>query len=146
VCEQKYAWLKDEEARLILELNRRGESPPRVELPREKAPEVHPSAEVLSSSESAGVEFTHSKDYTNVRMRDGQNFTLTPQQAHMIQILHEARENGACDVRNDYILEEFGREHRGESSKWQDTWKSNPEARKALIKSGQRRGTLRLNI
>ena len=85
--------------------------------------------------------FSQSGEYTVVALR-GQRWTLTSRQAQMIQILHKAHESGKPDVRIDYILEGLGTRN----SRWQDTWKSNREARKALIKSGQRKGTLRLNL
>jgi hypothetical protein len=140
--EQEYARLKDEEARLIQELVRRGESPPRVELPREKAREVHsPAAEVLPSSESAGVEFTHSEDYASVVMPDGQKFALTRDQGDVIKMLHEAWISGNPWVSKKRILEMLKRE----TSRLQDIFRSTPGAWKALIKSG-RRGVYRLNL
>ena len=90
-------------------------------------------------------EFEHSDDYTSVTLR-GLTWTITPLQAQMIQILHEAHESGRPDVRTDYILVEIGTENRAKDSRWQDTWKSNPQARKALIKLGARKGALRLNL
>jgi hypothetical protein len=84
---------------------------------------------------------THSEDYRTVNLR-GETYALTSQQAQMIQILHEAHKNGKPDVSIALVLEQLEKE----SSRWQDTFKSNPIARKALIKAGIRKGTLRLNL
>jgi hypothetical protein len=86
--------------------------------------------------------FTHSDDYRSVNMR-GKSYALTSRQAQMIESLHSAHESGNADVSIDGLLEKIGTPN----SRWQDTFKSNPEAKKALIKSGERRkGTLRLNL
>lgn len=89
----------------------------------------------------AASRFTHSPDYGSVTLR-GQPYSLTSRQAQFIQILHSAFESGNPAVRKDYILEQLGTSN----SRWQDTFKTNPEARKALIRVGARRGTLRLNL
>ena len=60
----------------------------------------------------------------------------------MIQILHEAYENETPDVGIDNILESL----ETPNGRWQDTFKSNSNARKALVTSGSRKGTLRLNL
>jgi hypothetical protein len=85
--------------------------------------------------------FTNSEHYTSVTIC-GQHFSLTSRQAQFIEILHRARESGNPEVSFHSILEQLGTQN----SRWQDTWKSNREARKALIKSGLRKGTLRLNL
>ena len=86
-------------------------------------------------------QFTHSEDYRSVSIR-GKTHSLTSQQAHMIQILHEAHESGNSEVSIAHILEKFEKP----SSRWEDTFKSNPEARQALIRPGRRKGILRLNL
>jgi hypothetical protein len=85
--------------------------------------------------------FTHSDDYRTVKIR-AETHTLTTHQAAMIQILHEAHENGNPDVSIVRILDRRGTPN----SRWQDTWKSNQNARTALIQRGARKGTLRLNL
>jgi hypothetical protein len=60
----------------------------------------------------------------------------------MIQILHAAYESGNTDVSVAHILERL----ETQGSRWQDTFKSNPEAKKVLIRQGARKGTLRLNL
>jgi hypothetical protein len=86
-------------------------------------------------------DFTHSPDYRAVTLR-GKDFTLMSRQAQMIEFLDKARESGQPDVRFDYILEEMGTH----VSRSQDTWRTSLEARKALIRTGTRKGTLRLNL
>lgn len=85
--------------------------------------------------------FEHSEDYRSAIIH-GRDYSLTARQAHMIQILHVAYEKNLPDVAIARILEEL----ETEKSRWQDTWRTNPKARKALIRSGNRKGTLRLNL
>jgi hypothetical protein len=89
--------------------------------------------------------FFHSEDYASVTLR-GQTFTLTSRQRQMIQILNEAYESRRPDVGVDYILVKLAGEHRAEGRRWQDIWRWDPDARQALIKQGEQKGTLRLNI
>jgi hypothetical protein len=93
------------------------------------------------ATDGAASGFTHSEDYRCVAIR-GKTHTLTVQQAQMIEILHEAQKNRNPDVAIAYILERLEKN----SSRWQDTWRSNPDARRALVKEGKRKGTLRLNL
>jgi len=88
-----------------------------------------------------GEGFSHSSDYRSVTIR-GKAHTLTARQAQIIEILHKAHIEGNPDVSTAHILETL--ETTG--SRWQDTFRSNPKAKSALIKSGARRGTLRLNL
>jgi hypothetical protein len=60
----------------------------------------------------------------------------------VIQLLHEAHKNGNPDVSTAQILERL----ETSNSRWQDTFKSNSEAKKALVIAGKRKGTLRLNL
>jgi len=106
------------------------------------------TASPLTTEASAGKKgparnvgmFSHSPDYRSVTVR-GETYTLTSEQAGMIKILHEARESGNPEVSIAYIMEQLEKQ----SSRWQDTFKSNPKAKKALVESGARKGTLRLN-
>jgi hypothetical protein len=84
--------------------------------------------------------FTHSDDYRSVVIR-GQNFTLTSRQAQVIQILDENRDNGHPDLSQDYILERLGTAN----SRLRDTFKTNRDAWKALVRPGSTKGTVRLN-
>jgi hypothetical protein len=95
----------------------------------------------VKSTNVAVGPFTHSEDYRSVTLR-GKTHTLTSQQAQMIEILHEAHKNGNPDVSIAHIQERLEKNN----SRWQDTFKSNPKAKKALVISGARKGTLRLNV
>ena len=83
-------------------------------------------------------EFRHSPDYATV-VRHGKQFTLTPQQAQIIQILHEAFKNGTPSLKPDYILEKI----EG-GTRLLDSFKSNKAAYESLIAKGER--TVRLNL
>jgi hypothetical protein len=86
-------------------------------------------------------DFNHSPDYRTVNLR-GRGFTLTSQQAKVIEILHRAHAQGTPELSQDYILEEI----EG-GSRLIDTFKSsNMEAYKSLITPGGKRGTVRLNL
>jgi len=116
----------------------------RLEISRRGARTGTQPNEIIISSDSASPaqpKFTHSVDYRSVTLRGKQCF-LTAQQAQMIQILHEAHKSGNPDLSVASILEQL----ETPGSRWQDTFKLNPEARKALIKTGARKGTLRLNL
>jgi hypothetical protein len=107
-----------------------------------RVPKAAPQATELRGSRShvAGP-FTHSDDYRSVALRGGTH-TLTAQQAQMVEILDQAHANGHRDVSIAHILERLEKK----SARWQDTWKSNLEAKRALIAEGARKGTLRLNL
>lgn len=85
--------------------------------------------------------FTHSDDYRSVTLK-GVQYTLTSGQAQIIQILNEARQSGNPSISIAFILEQLGTRN----SRWHDIFRSNPEAKKALIGLGERKGTLRLNL
>ena len=108
---------------------------------------VAPSSQLQASDRGIEIKpvgspgaFSHSADYRSVTVR-GQNFSLTARQAHVIQILYENFEQGHPDVGKDYVLESLNTAN----SRLRDTFKTNLEAWKALIKTGKRKGTLRLN-
>lgn len=86
-------------------------------------------------------QFTHSPDYRTVSVR-GETFSLTSRQAQVMEILHKAYEGGNPDVAIHHILEAL----ETKASRWQDTFKSNPRAKKALLVGGARKGTLRLKL
>ena len=102
-------------------------------------------AEGGRSKETPNGAFTHSPDYRSVTVRS-KTFTLTSKQAQTIQILHEAAMKGTPEVGIEYILVQLAGDNRAESSRWQDTFKSNPTAKRALVRSGNRKGTLRLKL
>jgi hypothetical protein len=110
-------------------------------LDRSPRPNRRPKGTVGKSSAAARTKFAHSPDYRSVTLQR-KLYCLTPRQAQVVEILHEAHQSGNTDVSIAYILEQL----ETPGSRWQDTFKSNPQAKKALIKSGERKGTLRLNI
>ena len=73
-------------------------------------------------------EFKHSNDYRSVII-NGQSFTLTTQQAQVIQILHEAFENGTPSLSAEHILNRIGTTNH----RLIDTFRSNRKAWKALV-------------
>lgn len=85
--------------------------------------------------------FKHSDDYRSIAL-NGENFTLTPQQARVIEILHRAHERGTPEIGKDFILEEI----ESTSNRLRDIFRSSPEAWKTLIAKGGKQGTYRLNI
>lgn len=91
-------------------------------------------------SEAERAPFIHSPDYSSVRLH-GELFSLTQQQARIIEYLHRQYLYGTPDVTKDNILLEA--ESAGSSLR--DCFKSNLEAWKKLIAS-KRRGTYRLNL
>jgi hypothetical protein len=100
-----------------------------------------PTNSDLPSNAPKSEEFLHSDDYRSVTVR-GQNFTLTSRQAHVIQILDENRRNGLPDVGKDYLLEKL----ETPNSRLRDSFKSNFLAWKVLVKTGTKKGTVRLNV
>lgn len=87
--------------------------------------------------------FTHSPDYRFVTLHND-NFNLTSNQATVIKCLHEAFKKGTPEVGQAYILENV---LDTTSTRLRDTFKSNPNAWKALITTTQgKRGTYRLNL
>jgi len=103
--------------------------------------EAHARAQETGTAPQKLQEFTCLPDYRCVTVR-GKSYTLTPRQAHIVEILHMAYTDGHGDVGIDFILEQLGTAN----SRWQDTFKTNREARKALVRPGSRKGTLRLNL
>ena len=117
-----------------LEIKRRGR--------RSNESETAVTPKTTSNSDTlVQSEFKYSPDYRSVTLQ-GAQYALTSRQAQFIQILHEAHTNGTPGVSISHILEQLGTRN----SRWQDTFKGNPSARKALITSGRSKGTLRLNL
>ncbi len=98
-------------------------------------------AVAINSTGADSQPFTHSQDYRSVTIR-GNAFNLTGRQAQIIEILDEARTSGNPDISVALILERL----ETKNGRWQDTFKSNADAKKALIVIGRRKGTLRLNV
>jgi hypothetical protein len=108
-------------------------------LSEEEVEEVAGKAKKSKDSEEA---FHYTADYTSVNLR-GQQFTLTPRQAEVIQLLHEAYKNGTPDLHHEHIKERL---RMGNSAQVRGIFRSNPDAWKYLVTQGKRKGTLRLNI
>jgi hypothetical protein len=104
-------------------------------------PGLYPSQIAEPQKNQQSIDFDHSEDYRSVRLR-GKTFTLTPSQAKVISILHDAWNRQMPDVGLDYIFNEV----ESPSTRMADIFKSNKEAKKALIRVGERRGTYRLNL
>lgn len=99
-----------------------------------------------SSENSAGSEagediLTHSEDYSSVVLR-GQRFSLTSAQSQVIKALHEGWKQGMPELRQANLLEKL----ETSSKRLRDSFKSNPSAWKALIRRGERKGTVRMNL
>lgn len=97
------------------------------------------SSSVVPVTPSNG--FHHSDDYRYIRLND-EEFTLTSRQASIIENIHTQRSNGITQVSTQKIMVDLGIK----SSRLRDSFKSNPKAFKALIRSGDRSGMVSLNI
>ncbi len=87
--------------------------------------------------------FRHSPDFRSVRAANGQSFTLTEKQAHVILELHKAYENGTPELSQAYLIEEvYGVVSENRLKKLF----GNNEIWEALIENGKRKGTYRLKI
>ena len=85
--------------------------------------------------------FSHSDGYASVTTPKGKRFTLTPEQARVIERLHEAWKSMNPELSKSTLLRLLERE----TSRLPDIFKSTPGAFKALIKP-VRRGIYRLNL
>jgi hypothetical protein len=85
--------------------------------------------------------FEHDHQYRHVEI-GGKPFSLTPDQARVIEILHLAHKSGRPDVPNREILAKLERE----TSRLRDIFRSRPGAWRALVKRGVGRGMSRLNL
>jgi hypothetical protein len=85
--------------------------------------------------------FTHAPDYRSVSLR-GQRYSLTTQQAQVVEMLHTAHESGNPELSGAYIMERLGTP----GSRLRDTFKTNRSAWEALIVPGKTKGAHRLNF
>lgn len=119
---------------------------PDVKLDTEEAESAEPMIPTQAArpeqTESAKP-FTYSPGFRCVN-KDGIPFTLTPKQAQAIEILWNARENGAPDVGQDYIIGEVSPDTS--TKRLRDIFKSSPKEWDALIEPGARKGTFRLKL
>jgi 7-cyano-7-deazaguanine synthase in queuosine biosynthesis len=94
--------------------------------------------DVLPADVAPG-DFRHSPDYRSVVWR-GRAFTLTPQQARVVQLLDDLRRQGTAEVGQAFILEHLDLDR---SKRLRDLFK-NSDAWGTLVVQGTRRGTYRL--
>lgn len=85
-------------------------------------------------------DFRHSEDFRSVFLR-GREYTLTTQQAQIVEMLYDAHKNKTPDLSDDYILDRLG----SPGSRFRDSFR-NSDAWGTLVVSGKRRGTYRLNL
>ena len=83
--------------------------------------------------------FQHFDYYRRVMLR-GTEYRLSPRQASVAKMLHEARQEGIVQLPKKEILERLG----SPDSRWQDVFRSNPEVKRELIVNGDN-GMARLN-
>jgi hypothetical protein len=132
--------LEDVRERIILELSKRGKLPIHTDAETDLLDKGRGTTDQLDAH-PATEEFSHSVDYRSVCL-GGKRFTLTSRQAQVIQLLHGAHEKATPEIGAQYILEEIG----SPNSRLRDSFKSNQEAWKALVRPGKKKGTIRLNV
>jgi len=84
--------------------------------------------------------FDHSSDYRSVKLRE-ETFSLTTNEARVIEILHREFENGTPEVSQAFILVELELNY----GRLRDVF-TNREAYKSLVGKGKTRGAVRLNL
>jgi len=100
-----------------------------------------PAGLIALAASAAGADrgdFRHSPDFRSVSC-GGEKYSFTARQGQVVQILFEAREKGAPDVGQHYILEEL----ESKAERLRDLFKSS-RAWGSLIVRGQGKGTFRL--
>jgi hypothetical protein len=95
------------------------------------------------NKQAKGTGFTHSPDFRSIN-KDGKIFELTPAQAQVVKILWKAKEVGTPALGRDYIIEQVSPDTS--IKRIREYFRKNPEAFKALIESGSKKGTVRLKI
>ena len=108
---------------------------------REDGKAHHTPRNATDPNPSVNELFVHSGDYRSVTLR-GESFTLTTQQAQMIELLHSAFQQQTPELSRDYIMQRIG----VDSSRLHDSWRGCKDAYRALIRVGRRRGTVALNL
>jgi hypothetical protein len=108
-----------------------------LETLRQARANTETQAEPISDSRM----FRHSDDYRSVNLT-GRPFTLTSRQGQVVQLRHYAYERGTPEVGTQYILEKI----ESPSSRLRDTFRSNPDAWKTLVRAVGKKGTIRLNV
>jgi hypothetical protein len=124
------------ELRQVLELSLESESYKIVE---EYLPRQSMFPQVAAGGSSLPVSFRHSNDYRSI-VFNGEHHALTPNQATIVRILHEALERGTPSLGKATLLDAI----ESETSRLQDSFRKS-ELWGTLVVS-DRRGTYRLNL
>jgi hypothetical protein len=116
---------------LTLELALRGENP--------SPSEVLPKTDTIPEDDE---EFKHSDDFRSIRWM-GKEYSLTPQQAQIVQVMYEALVGGTPEISNVHILDRLGNptSRLRDSFRRTDLWGDGK-----LIIPGKKRGLYRLNL
>jgi len=114
----------------------------------EVAPRPTPQPAIETSEEDTQMagnpgEFRHSLDYRSVVAVDGRTFVLSPKQAEVISMLHQAFENGTPEVSNALVINEIF--PNSKERKLKRLFRNNA-AFGALIEIGAGRGLVRLKV
>ena len=110
-----------------------------VPLPKRLFLSTRPNANVLSEL----PRFTHSPDFRCIN-KNGEIFTLTPNQAQVVQMLFDAREGKIPDLGQVWILDRVSPDTS--TKRLRDIFKNNLAAWEALIEPGSKKGTFRLKL
>lgn len=102
-------------------------------------PAIPPKSDAMPKADEP---FKHSVDYRSIRWK-GEDYSLTPRQAQIVQMLHEAHLDGTPGLSNAYILEglEATTSRLRDSFRRSDLWGEGK-----LIIPGRNRGLYRLNL
>lgn len=104
-------------------------------------PQVHSTPETDQASPEPPIR--HSDDFRKV-VKEGKEYILTPKQAQVIEILYNNFMKGTPEVGQDFIRESIYGHNVIITTRVRDIFKSSPDARKALIEQGPRKGIFRL--
>jgi hypothetical protein len=96
---------------------------------------------VFSQENDSQSGFTHSPDFRSVCLR-GEEFSLTPHQAQVIECLYKAYKNRSPEMGQDRLIVCLELKSR----RLRDIFKSRPNAWRKLIVPGATRGSYRLNL
>lgn len=133
VGQQERATMHEDIEKMTVELSRRGE------LGNTNSQEVEIGNETqLDEKPSTG--FDHSSDFRSVKYND-QTYTLSRNQAYVVEILFDAYQRGFPDVGKDFILQKI----ESTNTRLRDLFRSSG-LWNTLIVSGKKRGTHRLNL
>ena len=90
--------------------------------------------------------FSHNETYRSVSL-NGRSFSLTPNQAIVVETLHFAWKEALPDVSLEQIADRIGRRRQARKNlRLRDIFKGNRATLDALIATGGSKGTYRINI